>query len=223
MNSNWLYCPETANLGHNFFFCVTLKFYRWPWKTIGHLFYATSCFVHEFKATIKSKLKLQSDKVYTLPYVLMSGRHFYPKKNAIENNTVVKPKPFQTGAHCPLNKQSIRADQHTVELSHICYIFGIMAISFPVPAELSVKPDAFFPNSIYGATNNAYANEKGNYWIVSLVWHFFMYNSSQNKRQIANDQRVPQECNDSKYLKTLFIASRSIKEQIKATRPIQLC
>ena len=29
---------------------VTLKFDRWPWKTIGHLFYATSSFVHQFIA-----------------------------------------------------------------------------------------------------------------------------------------------------------------------------
>ena len=28
-----------------FFFCVTLKFDRWPWKSIGHLFYAVSSFV----------------------------------------------------------------------------------------------------------------------------------------------------------------------------------
>ena len=43
------------------FSCVTLKFDRWPWKTIGHLFYATSSFVHHFKAIGKSKLKLQSE------------------------------------------------------------------------------------------------------------------------------------------------------------------
>ena len=32
----------------NFWSRVTLKFDRWPWKTIGHLFYATSSFVHHF-------------------------------------------------------------------------------------------------------------------------------------------------------------------------------
>ena len=32
----------------NFFSCVTLQFDVWPWKTIGHLFYATSSFVHLF-------------------------------------------------------------------------------------------------------------------------------------------------------------------------------
>ena len=31
--------------------CVTLKFDGWPWKTIGHLFYATSSFVQHFVAT----------------------------------------------------------------------------------------------------------------------------------------------------------------------------
>ena len=40
--------------------CVTLKFDGWPWKTIGHLFNATSSFVHHFVAIDDSKLKLQS-------------------------------------------------------------------------------------------------------------------------------------------------------------------
>ena len=39
---------------------VTLKFDGWPWKTIGHLFYATSSFVHHFVAIGESKLELQS-------------------------------------------------------------------------------------------------------------------------------------------------------------------
>ena len=42
-------------LGH-----VTLKFDGWPWKTIGHLFYATSNFVHHFVAIGKFELELQS-------------------------------------------------------------------------------------------------------------------------------------------------------------------
>ena len=43
-----------------FFSCVTLKFDRWPWKTKGQLFYATSSFVHHFVAIGESKLELQS-------------------------------------------------------------------------------------------------------------------------------------------------------------------
>ena len=39
---------------------VTLKFDGWPWKTIGHLFYATSSFVHHFVAICVFKLQLQS-------------------------------------------------------------------------------------------------------------------------------------------------------------------
>ena len=39
---------------------VTLKSYIWPWKTIGHLFYATSSFVHHFVAIGELKLELQS-------------------------------------------------------------------------------------------------------------------------------------------------------------------
>ena len=38
---------------------VTLTFYGWPWKTIGHLFYATSSFVHHFQAMGEFKLGLQ--------------------------------------------------------------------------------------------------------------------------------------------------------------------
>ena len=39
---------------------VTLKFDGWPSKTIGHLFYATSSFVHHFIAIGEFKLELQS-------------------------------------------------------------------------------------------------------------------------------------------------------------------
>ena len=39
---------------------VMLKFYRWPWKPIGHLFYATSSLAHHFIALYKFKQELQS-------------------------------------------------------------------------------------------------------------------------------------------------------------------
>ena len=39
---------------------VTLQFDIWPCKTIGHLFYATSSFVHHFVAIGDFKLELQS-------------------------------------------------------------------------------------------------------------------------------------------------------------------
>ena len=44
----------------NFLSRVTLKFDGWHWKTIGHLFYTTSSFVHHFKAMGEFKLELQS-------------------------------------------------------------------------------------------------------------------------------------------------------------------
>ena len=44
----------------DFFSRVTLKFDRWLWKIIGHLFYAASSFVHHFVAISKFKLELQS-------------------------------------------------------------------------------------------------------------------------------------------------------------------
>ena len=43
-----------------FFSRVTLQFDRWHWKPIGHLFYATSSFVHHFIAIGELKLELQS-------------------------------------------------------------------------------------------------------------------------------------------------------------------
>ena len=42
---------------------VTLQFVRWPWKTIGHLFYTTSSFVHHFKSIGEFKFELLSGNV----------------------------------------------------------------------------------------------------------------------------------------------------------------
>ena len=44
----------------DFFSCVTTQFDVWPWKTIGHLFYSTSCFVHHFISIWEFKLQLRS-------------------------------------------------------------------------------------------------------------------------------------------------------------------
>ena len=44
----------------DFYSCVTLQFDLWPWKTIGHLFYSTSSFVHHFVTIGVLKLELQS-------------------------------------------------------------------------------------------------------------------------------------------------------------------
>ena len=45
-----------------FLSCVTLKFDRWPWKTIGQLFYVASSFVHYFIAISEFKLELQGGR-----------------------------------------------------------------------------------------------------------------------------------------------------------------
>ena len=42
------------------YYPMTLKFDGWPWKTIGHLFYAASSFVQHFVAIGEFKLELQS-------------------------------------------------------------------------------------------------------------------------------------------------------------------
>ena len=44
----------------DFYSRVTLKFDVWPWKTIGHLYYATSSSMHHFVAIGEFKLELQS-------------------------------------------------------------------------------------------------------------------------------------------------------------------
>ena len=48
----------------DFLSCVTLKFDGWPSKTIGHLFYVASSFVHHFTAISEFKLELQSGNAH---------------------------------------------------------------------------------------------------------------------------------------------------------------
>ena len=62
MNSNWSYCLVTPNWVKISVFLsrVPFKFDVWPWKTIGHLFYATLSFAHHFKAMGEFKLELVS-------------------------------------------------------------------------------------------------------------------------------------------------------------------
>ena len=51
-------CPIWVKID-DFLSRVTLQFDVWPWKIIGHLFYATSSFVHHFLAISDFKLELQ--------------------------------------------------------------------------------------------------------------------------------------------------------------------
>ena len=55
-------CSIQVEIG-DFLSLLTLKFDGWPWKTIGHLFYTTSSFVHHFKSIGELKLKLQSGNI----------------------------------------------------------------------------------------------------------------------------------------------------------------
>ena len=62
MNSNWSYRQETLNSGQNRRFMCPV--WTWeldgrPWKTMRHLFYATSSFVHHCKAICELNLELQ--------------------------------------------------------------------------------------------------------------------------------------------------------------------
>ena len=89
-NSNWSYSPETLNSGQNWRFFlsrVTLKFDGWPSKTIGHLFYTLSSFVHHSKAMVEFKLELQSGNAqFGLKSAIFLSRvtlkfHGWPWKN----------------------------------------------------------------------------------------------------------------------------------------------
>ena len=64
-DSIYSYSPEAPNLCQNrcFLSLGTLQFDRWPWKTIGHLFYPTLSFVHHFIAIGEFKLELQSGNI----------------------------------------------------------------------------------------------------------------------------------------------------------------
>ena len=61
-NHRWIQTPLTVRKRpiwvkiDNFWSRVSLKFDGWPWKTIGHLFYATSSIVHHFTAIGELKL-----------------------------------------------------------------------------------------------------------------------------------------------------------------------
>ena len=52
-------CPIWVKIG-DVLYRVTLKFYGWPWKTIGHLSFAVSSFVQHFIAIGEFKLELES-------------------------------------------------------------------------------------------------------------------------------------------------------------------
>ena len=52
-------CPIWIKID-DFLSRVTLKCDGWPWKTIGHLFYATSSLVHHFVAIGEFRLEFQS-------------------------------------------------------------------------------------------------------------------------------------------------------------------
>ena len=54
-------CPIWVKI-YKFCSRVTLQLDVWPWKPIGHLFFATSSFVHHFVAIGEFRLELQSKK-----------------------------------------------------------------------------------------------------------------------------------------------------------------
>ena len=47
-------CPNWVKIGY-ILSCVTFKFGGWPWKTVGHISYATSSLVHHFVTTCEFK------------------------------------------------------------------------------------------------------------------------------------------------------------------------
>ena len=51
---------------------VTLKFDGWPWKTIRHLFYATSSFVHDFIIICEFKVTARKGLSWVLTFVTLT-------------------------------------------------------------------------------------------------------------------------------------------------------
>ena len=71
--SNWIQIV-------NFSARVTVKFDGWPCKTKGHLFYATSNFVHHFVPIGELKLELQSETLNSgqnRPFFELCDQEFY--------------------------------------------------------------------------------------------------------------------------------------------------
>ena len=79
---------------------VTSKFDRWPWKTIGHIFSATSSFVLHFIAIYQFKMELQSGSakfgsksaIFLVPYDLEIWRM------TLKNNRAPLLCPFKLSA-----------------------------------------------------------------------------------------------------------------------------
>ena len=77
--------PIRVKIG-DFLSHVTLKFDGWPWKSIGHLFYVSSSFVHHLVAIYEFKLESENAKIgtkfvltsvtLTFDLDLLHGHHF---------------------------------------------------------------------------------------------------------------------------------------------------
>ena len=66
---------------------MTLKFDGWPWKTIAHLSYATSNFVHHFKAISEFKLELQSGNAqFGSKSTILFSRDLEIRRMTLKNN-----------------------------------------------------------------------------------------------------------------------------------------
>ena len=116
----------------NFLCPVTLKFDRWPWKTIGHLFNTTLSFVHHFKAITEFKLELQSGnapiwvkiRVFLVPFDLEIWRM------TLKNNRAPLLK-HRSHMYCNLSATALRLKNSCNQCNH-CVIktafFGCRSI-----------------------------------------------------------------------------------------------
>ena len=84
----WVKINEFSNL-------VTTKFYGWPWKIIGHLFYATSSFVHHFIAACEFKLEIRTRLNSVLTSVTLTvDLWLWPFAWASLSSMVITPENF---------------------------------------------------------------------------------------------------------------------------------
>ena len=111
MNLSWSYSPKNTNFGSKliFFSPVTLKLDGQPWKIIGHLFHATSIFMHHFIAICEFKLEIQSG----MPNLGRNRRFFlavwpWNLTDDLQNQQGTAPKQYQ--ALCIISSPNVKSN-----------------------------------------------------------------------------------------------------------------
>ena len=133
---------------------VTLKFDGWPWKTIGHFFYATSRFVQHFVAIDQFKLELQSWNTKKISI-------FYPVKSLEMSQVTLKYTIVQLSyATLSFVHHLIAIYEFKMELQSGSAKFGSKSAIFLVPCDLigigHFKLELQFRNPTFGSKSEMF-------------------------------------------------------------------